>query len=498
VPEQATRPEARRLQIYIDGAWREGAAGGRFESVDPFSGEVWATAVDGDAADVDAAVAAAREAFDSGPWATMGGAERGAALRRLADLLRRDADHLADLESRDNGKVLREMAGQMAALPKWFDYFAGLADKVAGRTLQPDKADHFVYTREEPVGVVGAIVPWNSPLLLTSWKIAPALAVGCTIVLKPSELTPASALALAALFDEAGFPPGVFNVVTGDGPEVGEALARHPGVDKLSFTGSTKVGIEVGRAGLGHMARLSLELGGKSAQIVLDDADVEAAANGVIAGIFAAGGQTCIAGSRVYAHEDIYEELLDRVVARAGTIVLGDPRDPLTEMGPLASARQQRTVGDFVKGALSGGAEVRCGGGVPKGLPGFFFEPTVLSDVDPASHVAQEEIFGPVAIVTPVASDAEALRLANGTRYGLAASVWGGSVGRVHRLAHRLQAATVYLNDYRLVDPGVPFGGVKMSGIGRESGPGAISEFTETKAIWVHTADATRDPFTLG
>jgi aldehyde dehydrogenase (NAD+) len=487
-----------RYQLFVDGKWRDSQGGGEFDSLDPYTGEPWATVPDADAADVDAAVRAARTAFDDGPWTTMSGRERAALMRRLAELLARDAAELAELETRDNGKVLREMAGQTAVMPEWFNYFSGLADKLCGHSISPARPDQFVYTREEPVGVVGAIVPWNSPLMLTAWKIAPALAAGCTIVLKPSDLTPVTALELARRFEEAGFPPGVFNVVTGSGATAGEALVANPDVDKLSFTGSTPVGIEVGRAGLQHLARLSLELGGKSAQVILDDVDVEAAANGVIAGIFAAGGQTCLAGSRIYAHEAIFEELLERVTARARTIVLGDPRDLATEMGPLASEAQRRRVLDYVESARAEGATVRCGGAAPEGLSGYFVEPTVITDVDVDAKVVQEEIFGPVAVLSPISGEEEGIRLANGTRFGLAASVWTGSVARAHRVAHALHAASVYINDYRLVDPGVPFGGVKMSGIGRESGPDALREFTETKAIWVHLSDETRDPFTLG
>jgi aldehyde dehydrogenase (NAD+) len=317
-------------------------------------------------------------------------------------------------------------------------------------------------------------------------------------VLKPSDLTPVSALELARRVEEAGFPPGVFNVVTGSGPRTGQALTREPGVDKLTFTGSTAVGIEVGKAGLDHMARLSLELGGKSAQLILEDADLDAATNGVVAGIFAAGGQTCLAGSRVYAHEQIYDELVERVVARARSIRLGDPTDPATEMGPVASASQLERVLGYVDGAASRGATVLCGGRRPQGLGGFFVEPTVLTDVEHDSPLAQEEVFGPVVAISRIKDEEHGIRLANATKYGLAASVWTSAVDTAHRVAHRLRAATVYINDYRIVDPAVPFGGVKMSGIGRESGSQAITQYTETKAVWVHLDRDTRDPFTLG
>ena len=337
---QASAPaQLPHFSLVIDGQPAEPASGRRYESVDPFSGAPWATAADGGEADVNLAVAAARRAL-SGPWGQLTGFGRARLMRRLAELIARDADRLAEFETRDTGKLLREMRGQLGSIPEWFYYFAGLADKLEGSTIPADKPNFLVYTRREPAGVVAAIVPWNSPLLLLCWKLAPALAAGCTMVAKPSDYSPASAIALAGLLEEAGFPPGVFNVVSGFGPEVGKALAAHPGVDKIAFTGSTQVGAEVAKAAAGNITGVLLELGGKSAHLVFPDADLDAASNGVVAGVFAATGQTCMAGSRLLVHRSVHDALVDKIVARAEAIKLGDPREAATEMGPLATEPQ--------------------------------------------------------------------------------------------------------------------------------------------------------------
>src|SRR5450755_2587601 len=326
----------RSYRMYIDGAWVNARSGETFETVDPFTGRAWATVPRAGEADVDDAVRAARRAFDDGPWRSMTAVARGRMMRRLAELIAERADAIAVVESIDNGKLIREMEGQLRGLPDYYEYFAGAADKLHGETIPADKSNFFIYTVREPVGVVGAITPWNSPVLLMTWKLAPALAAGCTFVVKPAEQAPASTLEFAKLFDEAGFPPGVFNVVTGFGADAGAPLAEHPGVDKVAFTGSTAVGSSVMTGAAKHLAHVSLELGGKSPNVVFADADLEAAVNGIVAGIYAATGQTCMAGSRLLIHDDVYDEVTERVAARAGSVQLGDPLDPGTEMGPVA------------------------------------------------------------------------------------------------------------------------------------------------------------------
>lgn len=491
-----TENSLERYGMFIDGLETK-ISGPTIESVNPYSGAPWAVVPDGSEADVDQAVDAARRAFADGPWAEMTATQRGALLRRLGDIIARDAEYLARVESRDNGKLYREMLGQWQYIPQWFYYFAGMADKLQGDTIPSDRPNFFIYTRREPIGVVGAITPWNSPALLLTFKLAPGLAAGCTFVVKPSEHTPVSTLELAKRVSEAGFPPGVFNVVTGMGP-LGAALVRHPGIDKIAFTGATETGKVIAAAAAKNLTRVSLELGGKSPNIVFEDADLEAAANGAIAGIFGATGQTCMAGSRLLVQESVHAKLLEKIVERTKTIRLGDPMDDRTEMGPVSNEAQFRKVLEYIDVARRDGATCCYGGGVDPNLGGYFVQPTIFSDVTNDMRIAREEVFGPILSIIKFKDEEEGIRIANESRFGLAAGVWTQNIHRAHRVAHRLHAGTVWINAYRVVSFAAPFGGFKESGLGRENGTDAIREFTETKSVYVELTGALRDPFKLG
>jgi aldehyde dehydrogenase (NAD+) len=488
-----------RRDHVIDGERVAPSAGEYFVSTNPTTGQPLYEVARGDADDVRRAVASARATFDDPRWRDLSQTKRGHLLRRLGDLIGENAEELARMESSDNGKLLREMRGQLASLPEYYHYYAGLADKIEGAVIPTSDRRVLNYTMREPLGVVGAITPWNSPLTLTTSKVAPALAVGNTVVVKPSEYTSATILRLAELVVEAGFPPGAVNVVAGYGAEAGQALVDHPDLAKISFTGSTATGSRIAAATASRFIGSTLELGGKSPNIVFEDANIANAAMGVVAGIFAAAGQTCIAGSRVFAHRSVYDELLERVAARAQSIRIGDPLEDETELGPLAFATQRDKVAHYVDLGRDEGARVLTGGrATDGGLGGYFYEPTILVDVTNDMRVVREEIFGPVLAIMPFDSEEEVVRLANDTEYGLAAGVWTTNLSRAHRMAARLEAGTVWVNTYRAMSPMSPRQGFKTSGVGIEHGTETIKEYTRLKSVWINTSeDAVADPFVM-
>ena len=490
----------KRYQLRIDGQSADPAGANWFETQNPYTGQTWAEIPRGDARDVDAAVQAAHRALTGGPWAEMTATQRGALMHKLGDLIARDAAKLAATEVRDNGKLFAEMQGQLNYIPQWFYYYGGLADKIQGSTLPLDKKGYFAFTRHEPVGVVAAITPWNSPLLLAAWKIAPALAAGCTLVIKPSEFTSASTLEFAELFDEAGFPPGVFNVVTGFGAEVGTPLVEHPLVSKISFTGSDATGRLINEKAARLLKHTSMELGGKSPNIVFEDADLEQAAFGAISGIFAATGQTCIAGSRLLVQDSIHDAFVEKLLAVARTARMGDPMDPATQVGPITTPPQFQKVLDYIDIAQAEGAQVLLGGergSAPECGQGWFLQPTIFTGVRNDMRIAQEEVFGPVLAVIRFTDEADALRIANDVRFGLAAAVWTQNIGRAIRMSERLQAGTVWVNTYRAISFMAPFGGYKDSGLGRENGIDAVREYLQTKSVWINSGAIAGNPFVL-
>jgi aldehyde dehydrogenase (NAD+) len=484
--------------MYVGGEWVDAGSGDCFESDNPYLGEPWALIPRGTAADADRAVRAAHAAFTSGEWPRLTASRRGALLRRLGDLIIERSAELAEIEVRDNGKLYAEMSAQTAYMAQWYHYYGGLADKIEGSVLPTDKPDTFNYTRYEPLGVVVAIVPWNSPLLLMAWKLAPALAAGNTVVVKPSEFTSASALEFMKLVEAAGFPPGVVNVVTGFGADVGAALIDHPLVRKVAFTGSDATGQKVYEAAARGMKRVSMELGGKSPNIVFEDADLDNAIKGVISGIFAATGQTCIAGSRLLVQQSIHDQFLEKLVAFAKTAKMGNPMNKDTQIGPVTNKPQLEKILKYIDIAKSEGARAVLGGSRasrPECGNGWFVEPTIFSGVRNSMRIAQEEVFGPVLAVIPFKDDEEAIAIGNDVVYGLAAGVWTQNIRRALTMAEKLQAGTVWVNTYRAVSYLSPFGGYKRSGLGRESGQEMIKEYLQVKSVWISTATDVPNPF---
>ena len=485
------------FQLYVDGEFCDAEGAASFESLDPSSGEVWAAMPKASARDTDRAVRAAHKALTDGHWATTTATARGKLLYKLADLLARDADIIAQLETHDTGKVIRETRAVTGYIADFYRYFAGLADKIEGATLPIDKPDLEVFTRREPLGVVACVVPWNSQMFLTATKLGPALAAGNTVVIKASEDGPAPLLHFARLIHECGFPKGVVNIITGLGSDCGQVLTSHPLVARVAFTGGPETARHVLRNTAENFAVTTLELGGKSPILVFEDANLESALNGVIAGIWGATGQSCVAGSRLLLQESIHDSFVEKLVSRAGRIKLGPPSDPATEMGPLATLKQVERAEKLIAESLAAGAKLVCGGKRGNGK-GYFFEPTIL--LAPTADLAcvREEFFAPVLTVLKFKAEAEAIALANNSDYAFAAGIFTKDLARAHRLTKKVKAGVVWVNTYRAISPVAPFGGNGFTGYGRESGMDAIRDYTRTKTVWINTSDVPlADPFVM-
>lgn len=472
------------LKLFINGEWVESVEGNTFQTLNPATGEVLATVYEAREKDVHLAAKAALDAFENGPWSTMSAYDRSKLMFKLADLMERDFDVLAQLDTLDNGKSINEMVnGDLPNAIENLRYFAGWANKMTGQTI-PVSHSFLNYTRHEPIGVVGQIIPWNFPIQMALWKIAPALATGCTVILKPAEQTPLSALYLAKLIEEVGFPKGVINIINGFGKTAGNALVQHPQVSKIAFTGSTPVGKAIMKEAADTMKRVTLELGGKSPNIILPDADLDKAIPGVFSGIMVNQGQVCCAGSRVFIPDHLYDHVVNKLVDYAKAVKLGNGLDKTTEMGPLISEKQQEIVTSYVNKGVEEGASLLIGG--EKLGKGYFVKPTVFADVRDEMTIAKEEIFGPVVVAMPYSSLDEVVSRANNSPYGLAAGLWTENLKNAHTISRKLKAGTVWVNCYNLTNAAVPFGGYKQSGFGREMGSYALENYTEVKSVWVN------------
>ena len=491
--------DTKKYQLYINGQWCDATDGASFESINPASGKTWAVMPAASEEDVNRAVSAAQTALYDGPWGTMLPTQRGKLIRRLGELVGENALHLGDIETTDSGKLSRETRAQAGYVAEYYYYFAGLADKIEGSTLPIDKPDMHVFTLREPVGVVAAVVPWNAQMFLTATKLGPALAAGNTVVLKASEDAPATLFEFARLVEEAGFPPGVVNVITGFGEPCGRALTSHPEVARVAFTGGPPVARRVIENTANNFAVTSLELGGKSPILVFDDADIDNAVNGIVAGNFGATGQSCVAGSRVFLHEAVHDQILDRLVERVKTVRIGDPLEEQTDMGPLATKRQLDHIQESVQTTVAQGAALLSGGKTPPGFEtGWYYEPTILACPNQDVKTVQEEMFGPVLSALRFKEEDEAVAYANNSKFGLGAGVFTRDVGRAIRVSKRIRSGIIWVNTYRAVSPIAPFGGFKQSGYGREAGLDAIYDYTRTKTVWINTSSAPMaDPFTI-